>query len=481
MTERILSAVDECLDWARGLGPPVVVDVDALLFLLMTHRDVGAPAPGDWTTTDVHEIARTVRDWERVPDTLRDTWLTWCDHLVDRGGLLSGESPRRLRAAIAAVALTPGGPPSEPAAADPADEAVLPLLDRLGVGGDGAPDPLPPIVPAAPEELGAAARSCPPLTEAARLTAWVGEGRPLDRALPHDALTREDTDAAAGSLGVAPDEVHRILRVAREAGLLRSTYTRILPGRAARAWAEGDPGTAADAWADALLVMTGSRGMTAFLLLTDLFVCGRPRTPEQLVEVYGPGVALGRCPDGPADHVRSVLETLVGLGAVERVGGNGFRVTPLGDHFAVRQLRHSGADVQLAPSLERMEAEHVLTVLEKGRPVDAEGLMARWTSTRDAHTVARELLEASAEPRAWHRRNLVVATLADLRADLTPVLRMYVHHPVLGGWARRLRGTHTEPPTSHQVVWAVLDSYAILVESGRPLPDRDRERYAGCA
>ncbi len=478
MTERILSAVDECLDWALGLDPPVAVDVDALLFLLMTHRDAGAPDPGDWTTADVHDIARTVRDWDRVPDRLRDTWLTWCDHLVDRGGLLSCESPRRLRAAIAAVDLTPGGRAADPV--EPADEAALPLLNRLGVGEDGDPDPLPPILPAAPEDL-AAARACPPLAEAARLAAWVGEGRPLDPALPHDALAREDTDSAADALGVAPQEVHRILRVAREAGLLRSTYTRVLPGRAARAWAAGDPGAAADAWADALLAMTGSRGMTAFLLLTDLFVCGRPRTPEQLVEVYGPGVALGRCPDGPADHVRSVLDTLVALGAVERVGTGGFRVTRLGDHFAVRQLRHSGADVRLTPPLERMEAEHVLALLERGRPVDTEDLMARWTATRDARDAARELLDASAEPRAWHRRNLVAAALADLRADLTPVLRMYVHHPVLGGWARRLRGTHTEPPTSHQVVWAVLDSYAILVESGRPLPDRDRERYAGCA
>ncbi|MFI6575820.1 hypothetical protein ACIBFB_08460 [Nocardiopsis sp. NPDC050513] len=478
MTERILSAVDECLDWARGLDPPVDVDVNALVFLLGAHRDAGAPDPGDWTTADVHDIAGTVRDWDRVPDNLRDTWLTWCDHLVERGGLLSCESPRRLRAAISAVDLTPGGPP---ATADPIDEAALPLLDRLGVGDGGEAEPLPPIAPARAADLDAAARPCRPLSEAARLTAWVGGGRPLDPDRPHDALTGPDTDTAADVLRIPPDAVPRVLRVAREAGLLRTTYTRVLRGRAARAWERGTPGAAADAWADALLAMTGARGMTAFLILTDLFVSGRPRTPDRLVEVFGAGVALGPCPGRPCDDVRSVLDALVGLGAVERTGGDSYRVTPLGDHFVVRQLRRSGAEVPLTPPVRDMGADHVLTLLEQGRPVDTEELMARWLTTRDPHTAARELLEASADPRAWHRRHLVAATLAGLGIDLTPVLRMYVHHPVLGGWARRLRGTHTEVPTSHQVVWAVLDSYAILVEAGSPLPDRDRDRYAACA
>ncbi|OLT26961.1 hypothetical protein BJF83_19805 [Nocardiopsis sp. CNR-923] len=454
------------------------MDVNALVFLLTAHRDAGAPDPGDWTTADVHDIATTVRDWDRVPDGLRDTWLTWCDHLVERGRLVSCESPRRLRAAISTVDLTPGGPP---ATADPVDDAALPLLDRLGVGDSGEPQPLPPVAPARAADLDAAARPCRPLSEAVRLTAWVGEGRPLDPDRPHDALTGPDTDTAAAALGVGPDAVPRILRVAREAGLLRTTYTRVLHGHAARSWDRGRPGAVADAWADALLAMTGARGMTAFLVLIDLFVSGRPRTPDRLVEVFGAGVALGPCPGRPGDDLRSVLDTLVGLGAVERTGGDSYRVTPLGDHFVVRQLRQSGAEVPLTPPVEDMEADHVLTLLEEGRPVDTEGLMNRWLRTRDPYTAARELLEASTDPRAWHRRHRVAVTLAGLGADLTPVLRMYVHHPVLGGWARRLRGTHAEVLTSHQVVWAVLDSYAILVEAGSPLPDRDRDRYAACA
>ncbi|XKK39934.1 hypothetical protein HFP72_03720 [Nocardiopsis sp. ARC36] len=68
--------------------------------------------------------------------------------------------------------------------------------------------------------------------------------------------------------------------------------------------------------------------------------------------------------------------------------------------------------------------------------------------------------------------------LSALNEDLSPVLRLYVHHPVLGGWARGLRGGTDTDPLSHQAVWAVLDRYAIRLDAGRPLPESDRERYA---
>lgn len=475
MTERIYSAVHACLDWAGTIEPRPVLNTDSLLFLLAAHLDAGAPDPGDWSTADVHDIARTVRDWDRVPDSLRDTWLTWCDFLVDQDRLLSAESPRRLRAAIATVDLAPGGPPPPE---DRTDNAVLPLLDRLGVGADGAPEALPTVVPADPADLDAAARRCRPLSDAARLAAWTGGGRPLC-AEGDDALTADDTAGAAADLGVAPARVAALFTVARDAGLLRTTYTRVLPGRAARAWRDGVPGAAADAWADALLAMTDLRGVTAFLLLTDLFVHGDARTPAQLVAVYGPGIALRG--EDPVEHVRQVLATLEGLGAVRRVGGGRFRVTGLGDHFMVRQLRQTGADIALARPLSGMDAEEVLALAERGRPVDTERLLERWVAARDTESAVCGLLEACDAPGSWRLRERVARVLASLEEDLSPVLDLYVHHPVLGGWARRLRGGAAGAPTSHQEVWAVLDDYAILLEGGGLLPGRDRDRYAGCA
>ena len=107
MTERISSAVRACLDWARERRPQPPLDTETLTFLLHAHLDAGAPEPGDWSVDDVHEVARTARIRGNGPTHLRETWLTWCDHLVARGNLSSGVSPRELRKAIASVDLSP--------------------------------------------------------------------------------------------------------------------------------------------------------------------------------------------------------------------------------------------------------------------------------------------------------------------------------------------------------------------------------------
>jgi hypothetical protein len=474
LTERIFSVVHDCLDWARAHEPPLDLDADALLFLLTAHLDAGSPDPTDWSATDVDDIARTIRDWADAPGGLRATWLAWCDFLVDSGQLVSAESPRRLRAAIASVDLDTAGPP--PATA-PVEEGALPLLHRLGVGTDGEPEPLRPVLRTRAADLDAAARSCAVLADAARLTVWAARGRDVDPEREDDALTPADTEAAAAALRLDPARVRELFAIARDAGLLRTTYTRVLPGPTALAWADGEPGAVADAWAGGLLAMTRLRGMTAFLVLTDLFVCGEPRTPDQVVDSYGPGVVPGGRDAEPRDTVREVLETLADLGAVAAVG-SGYRITPLGDHFMVGRLRHSGARVPLTPTVGAMSADEVLALLERGRPVDTDTLLQRWTASRDPAAAARRLWEASAEPEHWGRRARVAAHLAALETDLAPMLGLYTHHPVLGGWARRLLGAAPEPPTSHHAAWAVLDEYALLLDEDRPLPADDGERFA---
>ncbi|NYH55629.1 hypothetical protein HNR06_005218 [Nocardiopsis arvandica] len=425
MTESIYSAVHACLDWARTIEPQPVLDPDSLLFLLTAHMDAGASGPGDWSTADVHGIARTVRAWERVPRGLRDTWLTWCDFLVDQGRLLSPESPRGLRAAIAEVDLAPGGPPPE----ELTDGAALPILDRLGVGENGRPEAVPPVIPAGPVELDAAAHRCRPLTDAARLAEWVGTGRPLSSGGDGgDAFLECDVEDAATDLDLSPERVPELFAVARGSGLLRTTYTRVLPGRAARSWLDGDPGAAADAWADALLTMAEPHGVTVFLLLTDLFVHGQARTPAQLARVYGPEVALGGGdPDG---HVHQVLEVLTGLGAVDRIADDRFLVTRLGDHFMVRQLRRSGADLVVTPPVAEMDAARVLDLLEEGRPVDTEGLLERWVAARDTESAVLGLFEATSTPEARYRRRRVARLLAALDEAPVPSPPPYAHHPV---------------------------------------------------
>lgn len=479
MTERISSAVRACLDWARDLRPRHPLDTETLTFLLHAHLDAGAPEPGDWSVDDVHEVARAVRARERIPPHLRETWLTWCDHLVEQGHLSSGVSPRELRGAIVSVDLSPEADP--PKAHEATDEAARPLLERLGADGD-EPEPLPPVVPALPSDLDSRARVCVPLADAARLALWIGDHRPLEADSRHDELTAQDTVAAATALGIDPERVHLVFVAAREAGLLRTTYTQILPGGAATAWSQGVPGAVADAWADSLLALSDLRGPTAFLLLTDLFVHGGDRTPADLVSVYGGGAGLGIRSGDPEEHVRGVLAVLEGLGAVDNPTPGNFRITRLGDHFMVHQLHRSGADVPLAPALELMDAGQALDLPSFGRPVDTERVLRDWLPARAAvtslHTAVGELVEASSAPKAWHRRSHM-AELLGRHNNLEEVLAFHVHHPVVGGWMRRARGDRPNgPPTGHPQVWALLDEYAMLWEEGQDIPPSEAERLA---
>lgn len=394
MTERILPAVSACLDWANETEHPARLEVDTLVLLLSVHLDSGAHEPGDWTVDDVHDVAALLCERAELPDNLRVTWLSWCDHLVSSGRLLSAESPRRLRAAIERVDLTPGVPGT--AGPDPLAEAAAPLLDRLGYGEDEEPAPLLAFLPAPLTELDTRAGACPPLHRAARLAAWVDPSRLLRPGTDHDDLCEEDTVRAAEALGTTPEEVRFLFTVARSAALVRTTYLHVLPGPAAHAWAEEHPGAAADAWADALTTMAALPGPAPFLLLTELFLSGRALTPVELVHACGPGAVPES--ETPEQHVRRVLKVLADLDAVEEVGQERYRISDLGDHCAARHLRESGVDVPVAPPVSGLDAEAFLSLLEEARPVDVEALLDRWLSGQPPKDGAQALVDAGLPP-----------------------------------------------------------------------------------
>ncbi|WP_017574697.1 hypothetical protein [Nocardiopsis kunsanensis] len=472
MTERIFSAVRSWLDWSRGLHLPAPPDADALTLVLHAHRDCGAPDPGDWTVQDVHEVAAAVHGYRGGPEALRSAWLLWCDHLVERGELTPGQSPRALREAVAEVDLVaPRLQEEEP------DRTLEPLLERLGAGTRPAVD-LPAVVAAPAEELDTAALQCTALSEAARLTVWIDGGRDLAPGTTQDALRLEDLAAAAEALGTGPEQVRESFAVAREAGLLRTTYTRVLPGPASRDWAARVPGAVADAWADALPLMTGLRGVLSYLVLTELFTTGTAHGPADLAA----SCALGSAAEVEVE-VERALSVLEGLGAVTSHGtgsrgGRGplpgqraRRITPLGDRFMVRQLTKAEVPVRVLPRVDAMSGEQALeVVMGHSRPLDTELVLSRWL-TRQAEqgrlsTAVTELFDACADPLQWHRRSAVLHLVRRSATDVSGLLPFHVHHPVVGGWARRMRPGYTPDPCSHQDVWAVLDDHALLMEAG---------------
>ncbi|WP_017605579.1 hypothetical protein [Nocardiopsis alkaliphila] len=380
MTERLVLAVSACLDWAHEVEPPPPIKVEALVLLLSTHQDSGATDPGDWTIDDVHEVAALLRRHPNPPRVLRETWLSWCDHLVAEGRLTSQESPRRLRAAIEQVDLEPSTS-TGPLPQAPLPQAATPLLDRLS-GGTG---PFPHL-PASPIELDTRARACRTLERAARLAHWLDPRRLLRSGTHHDALREIDTTEAAQALETTPADVGALFTIARAAGLVRTTYLHALPGPAARGWAEERPGAAADAWADALTTMVAVSGPTPFLLLSELFLGGRALTPPELFHVCAE-------PD-PAAHVPRVLRALIDLDAVEVTEEGRYRITTLGDHGVARRLRACGVKVPRIPPATKVGAAGLAKLLHEVRPIDVEPLLERWLAGRDPATAAQDLLAA---------------------------------------------------------------------------------------
>ena len=413
MTERLLPAISACLDWASEADPPPALEERDLALLLSVHRDTGAHEPGDWTVDDVHDVAAHLRDRDTLPDSLRDSWLAWCDHLVSSGGLRSAESPRRLRAAIERIGLTPGS--ARPPGHDPVDDAASPLLARLGFLEGTEPAPVLPYVPESRAELDARALACPPLHRAARLSAWVAPRRLLRPGTDHDELGAEETAQAARDLDRTPAEVRFLFSVARSAALVRTTYLHVLPGPAATAWAVDRPGAAADAWADALTTMVALPGAAPFLLLAELFLSGRAHTPAELVGACGPGALPGS--EEPEQHVLRALEALADLGAVEGVGTGRYRSTGLGDHCAARHLRDSGVRVPVVPPLDGLDAKGLLDLLDRVRPVDVEVLLDRWLADRPPKEAARDLVDAGLPTVDDDPEAFVLAVAADPSAE----------------------------------------------------------------
>lgn len=388
MTERLLPAISACLEWAHTAEEPPTLHIEALVLLLSTHQDAGATEPGDWTVEDVHEVAALIRRRDKLPEEFRDTWLSWCDHLVTDGRLVSTETPRRLRAAIEVVDLTR----SVHAAPDPETppEIAAPLLERLGYGEDPHPEPLRPHLPTPLADLDTRAGACPTLHLAARLTAWMDPQALLRPYTEHDALGEDDTAEAARILDVRSDEITFLFAVARAAGLVRTTYLHALPGPAAHAWVRETPGAVADAWADALATMTGLPGATPFLLLGELFLTGRALSLDELVHVCAE-------PD-PESYLPRVLAALTDLGAVTATDDGRHRITGLGDHCVARRLRACGIEVPRTPPVTGLSATELLELAATTRPIDVEPLLDRWLAGRDSAEAAHGLLAAGLTP-----------------------------------------------------------------------------------
>lgn len=459
-------AVRSCLDWARGSRR---VDPCFLARLLTIHGHVRSD-PGDWDRDDVTRVMLTLSAGGALPEDFRATWLTWCDHLVERNLLGPEESPRALRAAVEDV---------QPLPRDQAPWSVTedgaPWWGRLW-----EPEDLP-RVHLAPAALSApAARACPDLERALRLAAWADEGLPLSTATEEEALTDHTVAEASAHLGLARSDVARLFEVALRAGFLRTTYTEVRPGGGTRDW--DDDTRVVLAWVRALPAMLAEHGGLGSRTLGELFTSGGVWTVSDLVEALAPWPAPGHSVPGPRDaapsgarpptpeeRVAAAVGALVRVGAVEAPGDGGLRISPLGDQAMVHRWRRWGITLPGYPPTTSMDARELLLQLWEGRPVDAEVLGRAWLAERGPRSGARALLEVCAELGSWRQRLDVFRLFDGMEEELRGVFEGYREHPVLGGWVAHARN---EPGRVRleQLVVVLLDTYALRVELGAPLP-----------
>ncbi|PWV44496.1 hypothetical protein [Nocardiopsis sp. L17-MgMaSL7] len=469
----VTDAVRSCLDWARETRPARRVDPRFLTRLLTVHGHVRSD-PTDWDRDDVTRVVLTLSAGGPLPEDFRATWLTWCDHLVARELLGPEESPRALRAAV---------------------EEALPLpRDQVPWSGtaDGAPwwgrlwepEDLPRVHLAPAESSAPAARACPVLKGALRLTAWAGAGLPLAEGVEEETLTDHTVDEASAHLGLPRERVARLFEVALRAGFLRTTYTEVRPGAAARD-RDDDAGIVLS-WVRALPAMVAEHGTLGLRVLGELFTSGGVWTIPDLVEALHPWPAQAApapsvpAPRGsassrdeplpaPEDRVAAAVATLVHVGAVEPLPDAGLRITPLGDQGMAHRWRRWGISLPGYPPTAVMTARELLLQLWEGRPVDARVLGRTWLTERGVRTGARELLEVCAELAAWRQRLDVFRLLDGTDDGLCGVFEDYRDHPVLGGWIAHARNDPGRVRLE-QLVVVMLDTYALRVELGAPLP-----------
>jgi hypothetical protein len=350
--------------------------------------------------------------------------------------------------------------------------------------------------------LAEAALSCPALSRARRLAAWVGAGRTLTTS---GVLRPAEAAQACRDLGIEVPgprlrsalDVEELMRdwvTAAAAGFLE------IDGR--RAWEAPDlpeagsstpaePGVILTAWvraATALLDLGEEPCAGCLTALHELHAAAGPLTVEQLVsavgavlepdepdgvpcpgcgQVHGPGDLLGlddflgdedEDEEDTAGHAAGTVTGLLAFGAVGADDG-AVRLTPLGTVLAASVFQGR------APS-PGADAATVVSAISELPPPVARTVARPWLDARSAGGAARELL-AFAGSTGGGQRVAALAFARELGPGAADAWREWAKRPGVGAYARqwlRSRGEQV-PEDPADEAWLAVDALSVMLDT----------------
>ena len=380
---------------------------------------------------------------------------------------------------------------------------------------------LAPVLLAPPAELAAAARACPLLVSAKRLTEWLGRSRRLTAtgalrlADARAIITEFGLATSASDIGVAADAeavefvrrleldqlqsardfnpLERLWLIAQAAGLVEVDGRRARPGPLLEVLAPGSDydrreqdAALLHAWSAAFLWLVhpdfpAPGGPLPGLLqgellgmLTALYTAGEPIELSGLAEEaksYLPGrldweLTMSKGENPVENAVTALLGGPVAAGAVELTSGH-VTLTPLGVWGVCQILRATGI---LAPAIgdyAGSDAGDLLTAIARYDAADGAAELAGWVQRREPAQAAADLA-AAVKAGTPVQRMAGIDAFASLGSPGRDAARTLLGEPGVGALAAMWLASVGEDP---QVEISAEDTLWVLVEMGAAMLD----------
>jgi hypothetical protein len=352
------------------------------------------------------------------------------------------------------------------------------------------------VLDLSPEQLAAAARTCPVLATAQTLAEWVGAGREVTtRGVLKPAAAVEACDLLGietpsrkprSALDIA--ELMMVWAAALAAGFIEVSGGRVTPGSTLQPWLDGAPDTVLAVWRRCALESLGLVGETdeddlEYLAVLATFedrggTASLGDLSAGIAQLVGDAPSGCSCPNCIPDEM-SALATDFGAeeaeaeDAVRSLGEFGIAVLR-GGIAELTPLGHWLTDSMFRKNAPPADAEAEVLVRELAQlPAKVAVLMARpWLSSRTAAAAAHELL-AVGESTSGQERLIALDLARGCGPEATPAWRGWATRDGFGAYARIwLAEQDDTEPADADSAWITVDTLVTMLDALPPeLPE----------